>query len=234
MAAALSTAVGCSGQPTPTAPVASFAPTSASTLVALPGATATPAATATLAASPSPAPPATSDGVAVLPGPGTELEPGRYRNETFEPAFSFEIGEGWTAKQSASGFFDIQDDPGSLDVVAVQFATVEGDSAQVVVDSILERENLVVSEPVPVVIGGREGIRVVVETSDPADTTPPVFRTVMNLEPGPLGIASARRLEANLLDVDGTVLAILVGGSIAEWDRAQELAAPVLQSVTFD
>jgi hypothetical protein len=55
----------------------------------------------------------------------------------------------------------------------------------------------------------------------------------MTIPPGPLSIASGRRLEVTLLDMDGSVLAILVGGSMAEWDRALELSRPVLQSVTI-
>jgi hypothetical protein len=51
--------------------------------------------------------------------------------------------------------------------------------------------------------------------------------------PGPLSIASGRRLEVTLLDMDGSVMAILVGGSIAEWARALELSRPVLKSVTI-
>jgi hypothetical protein len=32
-----------------------------------------------------------------LPEEARELEPGAYRTEEFEPAFSFEVGEGWSA-----------------------------------------------------------------------------------------------------------------------------------------
>ena len=37
-----------------------------------------------------------------------------------------------------------------------------------------------------------------------------------------------------LVDVDGEVLAILVGGSVVDWDRALEMAAPVVDSVVFE
>jgi hypothetical protein len=76
-------------------------------------------------------------------------------------------------------------------------------------------------------------LRVVVETTDPADTDPPVFRQVMTVPAGPLSIGSGRRLEVTLLDMHGSVLAILVGGSIAEWERALERSRPVLDSVTI-
>jgi hypothetical protein len=182
----------------------------------------------------SPAPSATGTAVQELPGPGSELTAGRYTKSAFTPAVTFEVGDGWTAEQSAPGFFDIEDEPGSLDVVAVQFANLVGpETAEAAVAEIAARDNLSVTEAVPVAIDGVTGLQVVVETTDPADTDPPIFRLVMTVPPGPLSIASGRRLEATLLDMDGSVLAILVGGSIAEWDRALELSRPVLQSVTI-
>jgi hypothetical protein len=169
-----------------------------------------------------------------LPPSGTALAPGRYTRSSFEPALSFEVGDGWTAEHQPVGFFDIQQDVGSLDVIAVQFGNTTADSADALAAAIAGRENLSVSEPEPVTIGGQEGIRLVVETTDPPDSDPPIFRDVMNVVPGPLAIASARRLQVNLFDVEDGVLAILIGGSIAEWDRTLEVATPVIESITFD
>ena len=56
----------------------------------------------------------------------------------------------------------------------------------------------------------------------------------MTISAGPLTIASGRRLQIDLVDVHMGVLAIMVGGSTAEWDRAIELSTPVLESVTID
>jgi len=190
----------------------------------------TPSASPTTASSSTPSGDAT---VTDLPGPGTELAPGRYAKASFEPYLTFEVGEGWTAEQQAAGFFDIQDDPGSPDVVAVQFANLVGaETAEEGVSQILEKPDLAVSDPVPVAIDGVTGLRVVVDTTDPADTDPPVFHPVLTVTPGPLSIASNRRLEVTLLDMDGSVLAVLVGGSEAEWQRALEMSRPVLESMT--
>ena len=144
------------------------------------------------------------------------------------------MSDEWTAAQATTGFFDIQDEPGSLDVVAVQFANVAADTPELLANAIAARENLVVSEPEAVEVDGREAIKLVVETTDPPDTNPPVFRPVLDISAGPLAIASARRLEVTLVDVDGEVLALLVGGSVAEWGRALEIAAPVVDSVVFE
>jgi hypothetical protein len=178
--------------------------------------------------------PSPSDSVTALRAAGQGLAAGRYTRDGFEPPITFAVDDGWTAEQVASGFFDIQDDPGSLDVVAVQFANVVGDaSADELVAEIRANPQLTVSEPESVAVGGLEGTRVVVETTDLPETDPPVFRPVLVVGAGPLSIASARRLQVNLFDTSTGVLAILVGGSIAEWDRALAMSGPVLDSVTI-
>jgi len=177
-----------------------------------------------------------------LPAPVAALRPGRYLKTGFEPALSFEIGDGWTAAQATTGFFDIQDEPGSLDVVAVQFARTGAAFADLLAQAIAKRDNLSVSEPETVSIDGFEGLRLTIETTDPIDTNLPIFRPVLDIDAGPLSIASGRRLQVTLLDVpelgtigpSNTVLAILVGGSIAEWDRTLEVATPVVESIEFD
>ncbi len=221
------TATPTSGTPTPTValtPTATATPTSA--------ATPTQAATQTLAATPTSD--ASDTGATPLPAPVTALEPGRYTKVAFEPALSFEVSDDWTAAQATTGFFDIQNEPGSLDVVAVQFANVSADSPEALAAAIQARENLFVSEPETVEVDGRVAIRLVVETTDPPGTNPPVFRPVLDIAAGPLSIASARRLVVTLVDVDGDVLAILVGGSVVDWDRALEIATPVVDSVVFE
>jgi hypothetical protein len=167
-----------------------------------------------------------------LPAPIATLEPWTYVKSDFTPTIMFSVGRGWTAVQATEGFFDIQDKPNSVDVVAVQFGNVaEADTAEEAAANVAERPNLTVSQPEDVTIDGVPGIHLVVETTDPANTSPPVFRPVIRLTPGDVSIASARRLDLSLLDVDGQVLAVMVGGSIAKWDRALRLATPVIESV---
>lgn len=169
-----------------------------------------------------------------LGAPGEELAAGTYTREGFEPRITFTVDEGWTAEQATSGFFDIQDEPGSLDVVAVQFANVVGGaSADEVIAQLVSNDELSVSEPESLKVGGTEGTRVAVDTTDPPETDPPVFHPVLTVAAGPLSIASGRRLQVNLFDTPDGVLAILVGGSVAEWDRALVFAGPVLDSVTI-
>ncbi|MEO6350111.1 MAG: hypothetical protein ABIP53_05625 [Candidatus Limnocylindrales bacterium] len=170
-----------------------------------------------------------------LPEPGTKLSRATYTTVSFNPTITFTVGKGWTAAQAAPGFFDIEDEPGSLDVVAVQFANVVGvSSASEALAEVSESSDLSMTFAETVTIDGREALQVVVQTTDAVTSDPPIFRPVLNVPPGLLSIASGRRLQITVLDVEGGVLAILVGGSIADWDHALEVGAPVVDSVTID
>lgn len=178
------------------------------------------------------APAARAGAVTYLGAPGERLPPGRYTRADFLPTVSFEVGDGWTAEQVAAGFFDIQREVGSPDVIAVQFANVVGhETAAAVVGALRDNPYLRVDGGEPVEVGRYRGFRVVVQTKDPVASVPPVFREVVSVPAGSIGIASARRLQLTLLDTPRGVLGILVGGSIVQWDRTLEAALPVVESV---
>ncbi|HEX6069263.1 MAG TPA: hypothetical protein VFZ18_05550, partial [Longimicrobiaceae bacterium] len=118
------------------------------------------------------------------------------------------------------------------DVIAVQFANVVGHAtAAGVVAALRDNPNLRVDGGEPAEVGRYRGFRAEVQTTDPVASDPPVFREVVSVPAGPIGIASARRLQLTLLDTPRGVLGILVGGSIARWDRTLEVARPVVESV---
>lgn len=182
-------------------------------------------------------PEASSEGgeVAELPAPRSEIPPGTYTRSAFAPRVTFELGTGWTAEQLTAGFFDVEQDAGSVDVIAVQFGQVVGhDSAEEAAAAVAENVSLVVQAgPEEVVLGGRSGVQLTVDTVDPPDTQPPVFRQIVSVAAGPLSIASGRRLQLTFVDTDAGLLVVLVGGSIRSWDATLEAATPVLESLTI-
>jgi hypothetical protein len=61
-----------------------------------------------------------------LPAGTDPLAPGRYTRAAFRPLVTFELNTGWFVGSLASGFFDVQQQQGTPDVIAVQFGRVEG------------------------------------------------------------------------------------------------------------
>jgi len=185
-------------------------------------------------ATPSPSP--LPEGVANLRATGEALEPGRYSFRDFGlPTVSFEVAGTWQAVQLFDGFFDIQQDIDSPDVIAVQFARPSGiqrgDDSEVPTDAadavalLSDHPELAVVETSSSRIGGLDGSHVTVEnTSDEV-------ASFMVLPPGTIGINSGRRLWIAFFDTDDGLLAIMVGGSIEKWDEALAVAEPVLETI---
>jgi hypothetical protein len=172
---------------------------------------------------------------------GGELAPGRYTMGGFSPTVTFELDGPWFAEQSFAGFFDVQQDVGSPDVIAVQFARpshvfgadgqrVEVATAAEAAAALTEHPSLEILGQSPGTTGGHDGH--VVEVEHAADGTADVG--VMSVPPGPLMISPERRLWISFLDTSDGLLAILVGGSVASWDEALVTAEPVLESVTIE
>jgi hypothetical protein len=162
------------------------------------------------------------------------IDPGRYTKPGFRPPVSLRVGRGWYAVQDVSGFFDVERAPDTLDVVALQFARPTGvDSAAAFVQALRGRNGLQVTTEESVSVGGLNGTRVVVQTTDPR-LQAQQFVTAFEVDAGPVSIASCRRLQIDLADTPDGLVAVLLGGSIRRWDATQRVARPVLRSVRFD
>jgi hypothetical protein len=168
------------------------------------------------------------------------LPPGTYTRRGFEPRVTFEVEGPWRSVQTLEGFFDIQQQVGSPDVIAVQFAkpagvyggsdaVVPASTAKAAVAAIRENSDLVVVETSDSLIGGHQGLQITVE--NPATET--ADHAVLRLSGGPLGISPARRLWMAFFDTPVGLLAVVVGGSAAKWDEALRTAEPVLESITI-
>ena len=182
-----------------------------------------------------PKPSASDDWPAELTATTEPLEPGRWTRRAFTPAITIELDEGWRAVQLLDGFFDVQQQVGSPDVIAVQFANVRGvygaDGATATTDPdeavelLGAKAGLTVLETSESRIGGLTGAQVTVENAGDAHAE------VIDVPPGPLGIDPGRRLWIAFFDTDDGLLAIMVGGSVERWDEALLTAEPVLESV---
>jgi hypothetical protein len=185
---------------------------------------------ALIAAACSPAPESSerpsADAVAELEATGEPLGSGTYTRSGFEPRITFEVGIGWEAVQLFEGFFDVQQEVGSPDVIAVQFARpTDLDDAASALEAMRTAEGLTVIESSESRMGGLTGQQVTVENAADAHAT------VLAVPPGPLGIDPGRRLWIAFFDTDDGLLAIMVGGSVERWADALEAAEPVLESV---
>jgi hypothetical protein len=167
------------------------------------------------------------------------LAPGTYTRTDFRPPITFELGDGWTVGSITPGFFDVQQQPGTPDVIAVQFAlvgnvigldgaTVDATSAGAAVAAIKENPALVLISESESRIGGQTGTVVEVENRGPAHAP------IVDVPAGRLGIDAGRRLWIALFDTSEGVLAVMVGGSTADWDNALTVAEPVLETIVID
>ena len=164
------------------------------------------------------------------------LAPGTYTRSDFRPAVTFEVDGSWYAIQVFDGFFDVQQDVGSPDVIAVQFTRPDAlygkDGAAVPLVDIAATASILGANPGlellevhSTKIGSLEGVLALVENDGTAGAE------VMHTPPGPLSILPGRRLQIALFTTPDGILAILVGGSIAKWTEATAAAQPVLDSI---
>ena len=175
-----------------------------------------------------------------LTGSRAELEPGPYTRRGFVPRITFDLDGPWRSVNALNGFFDVQQDVGSPDVIAVQFVRPDEvysalnqptavSSAQAAASLLGHNARLTVVETSSSRIGGLTGFQLTVENPD--DTTGDA--PVLHVPPGTLSISPGRRLWIAFFDTPDGLLAIMVGGSVAKWDAALAAAEPVLESVTI-
>ena len=164
------------------------------------------------------------------------LEPGRYTHEGFTPATSFAVGPGWFGAHLYADFYDVQVDPNTPDVVAVQLArpsamhtsviaTDAATTAAAAAASLASNETLEATPVEAVTVDGRPGVRLTVTARLDAETP------IMEVAEGTLSILADRRLEVTFVDLDDGLLAVLLGGSVADWERAIELGHPVIETL---
>jgi hypothetical protein len=190
-------------------------------------------------AAPSSSPAASAGDVLVLTAGSEPLPAGTYTKPGFRPPVQFAIEDGWFAGTVTDGFFDVQQEKGTPDVIAVQFAHVDGvasaaaspgsaTTASAAVKAVHANPMLVVVDESASRMSGLEGLNVIVENRG---TSP---APVMQVSAGTLSIDPGRKLWISFFDTADGLLAVMVGGSIVQWDRTLTVAEPVLESVQIE
>jgi hypothetical protein len=76
-----------------------------------------------------------------------------------------------------------------------------------------------------VTVDGHPAVRLTVTARLDAETP------IMEVAEGTVSILANRRLEVTFVDLEDGLLAILLGGSVADWQRATELGHPVIETL---
>lgn len=166
------------------------------------------------------------------------LVPGTYTRDGFAPPVTFEVSGAeagfWFGTQLFDGFFDIEHDVGSPDVIAVQVARpsalfgadgevplTRASAAGAILDG---NPNVTVIASATTSMGGHVAREVTVQYRSGT-------ANLLRVPPGPLSILAGRQLRMTFLDTPEGVVAILVGGSIARWQAALDAAKPIVDSI---
>lgn len=168
------------------------------------------------------------------------LPAGRYTRSVFKPRITFVVPDGaWAAVQLFDGFFDVQQDQGTPDVIAVQFTTTDAvygadlgvvpvATAADAVAGLQANPTLKVVETSTATIGGLPAQRITVDTAGDQEAR------ILHSPPGALSMDPLRRMRLYLIDqAGGRVLVVILGGSVAKWAKAEDVGQPVLDSITI-
>ena len=189
-----------------------------------------------------PSPSVAASGASSTTGPAelTEgIEPlaaGVYTRTAFRPPVTFAVGDGWYAGTLSDGLVEVGKTPDDADAVAVQLALIrsafgadgtssEVASAEAAAAALRSNPGVTIVEESASQVGGLEGLNVTVEHQGGQPT--PLF----DVSDGTLSIDPGERRWISLFDTPDGVLAIMVAGSVPDWERALTEAEPVLESI---
>ncbi len=164
------------------------------------------------------------------------LPAGTYTLAAFTPGVTIDVDGTWTSVNRFADFFDVQQDVGSPDVVAVQITRpnalvgaagrtpAPADPAAAV--AILKANpGLTIVEESESQMSGLTGRQVTIENTSGG------FVEVLVVGQGAVSIDTGRRLWMAFFAAPAGLVVVMVGGSVATWDHALTIAEPVLESV---
>src|SRR3954463_12431248 len=122
-----------------------------------------------------PSPSTSSPGSSLPPGTrelpaveGARVPSGRFTKPDFSPRLSFRLESGWHVGHDLAGFFDVQRRPGSLDVIAVQFALpLDATRSEAAIRQLPRMEGLQVTDRGRTKIAGLPAREVLIDSSNP-------------------------------------------------------------------
>src|SRR4051812_20563947 len=164
---------------------------------------------------------------------GAGLPSGRFTKPDFSPRLSFRLESGWHVGHDLAGFFDVQRRPGSLDVIAVQFALpLDATTSEATIRQLRRTTGLHVTDRGRTHIGGLPAREVLIDSTN-RHLTPAHYTPIFSVAAGSLYIGSGRRLLVDFVETRGVLLAVLVGGSDRSWPATLHAARPVVGSIRF-
>jgi hypothetical protein len=132
-----------------------------------------------------------------------------------------------------AGFFDVQQRPNTPDVIAVQFALVfNAKTPEGAIRQLRRINGLQVTDRGQTTIGGLSASEVQIDARNP-HLAPAKYTPIFTVSAGQLYIGSGRRLLVDFIRRPGAVVAILVGGSVRNWDATMRATQPVVRSIRF-
>jgi len=164
---------------------------------------------------------------------GAGLPSGRFTKPDFSPRLSFRLDGRWHVGHDLAGFFDVQRHPGSLDVIAVQFALpLDATHSEAAIRQLRQTAGLHVTDRGRTNVGGLPAREVLIDSRD-RHLTPARYTPIFSVAAGSLYIGSGRRLLVDFVETRGVLLAVLVGGSDRSWPTTVRAARPVVGSIRF-
>src|SRR3954465_1915215 len=164
---------------------------------------------------------------------GAGLPSGRFTKPDFSPRLSFRLDHGWHVGHDLAGFFDVQRRPGSLDVIAVQFALpLDATRSEAAIRQLRRMAGLHGTDRGRTNVGGLPAREVLIDSSNP-HLRPARYTPIFSVAAGSLYIGSGRRLLVDFVETPGALRAVLVGGSDRSWAAAIRAARPVVGSIRF-
>lgn len=202
---------------------------------------------------PAPTPSAAPPG---SPGPSA-MPAGTYASQVFRPTVTFTVPAGWLVGADSTPYFQLV--PATSDVVGIHLfrdakaasqdpacpdlaAPGVGTSEKELVEWIRGRPGLVVTQPVPVTVGGLSGQRIDVSIKSGWTASCPFANgvpTVPLLVEGTGGyrwiVAGTERLRLDVLTVPsgGTVIVDIDAFDGTLWDDLEKNATPIVDSFSF-